>query len=214
MHKRDIIVAICNVRLRFVMAVLFDLTSLRGKITGGYITLVVSTAALGIIAISDLLFLGRQVTEGEVVSNLKDAVLEMRREEKNLFLYADTGALSSIDKHAALSLRILQEHQTTLVAVMREPDPLIMVKALNSYRIKLGHWKTTPAKDRKLLHDEIRTLGHQTYLFVESLSNQDYEKLEVVVLDNGSTDSSVQLIKESFPQETPPDGRVGRSCPW
>ena len=50
------------------MAVSFDLTSLRGKITSAYITLVVGTAVLGIIAFSDLFVLGRQVAEGEVVS--------------------------------------------------------------------------------------------------------------------------------------------------
>ena len=85
------------------MAISFDLTSLRGKITSAYITLVVATAVLGIIAFSDLLFLGRQVAEGEVVSDLKDAVLEMRREEKNLYLYADTEAFSRTDEQAALS---------------------------------------------------------------------------------------------------------------
>lgn len=57
------------------MAAFFDLNSLRGKITSAYITLVISTAVLGIIAIYDLLFLERQVIEGEVVYDLKDAVL-------------------------------------------------------------------------------------------------------------------------------------------
>jgi len=37
------------------MAAFFELTSLRGKITSAYITLVVSSAALGVIAFSDLL---------------------------------------------------------------------------------------------------------------------------------------------------------------
>jgi hypothetical protein len=96
------------------MATLFDMNSLQGKITSAYITLVVGTLVLGIIAFSDLLFLQRQVTEGEVVSDLKDAILEMRREEKNLFLYADTDALSRAHEYAALSLKILKEHQTTL----------------------------------------------------------------------------------------------------
>ena len=78
----------------------FDLTSLRGKITSAYIILVISACVLGIIAFSDLLFLGQQVKEGEIVYNLKDEVLEMRREEKNLFLYSDSNALSRADEHA------------------------------------------------------------------------------------------------------------------
>lgn len=48
----------------------------------------------------------------------------------------------------------------------------------------------------------ITTYNSEGYILscLESLYNQDYENFEVVVLDNGSTDSSVTLIKESFPQ--------------
>jgi len=166
------------------MAAFFDLTSLRGKITSAYITLVVSTAALGIIAFSDLLFLERQVTEGEVVSDFKDAVLEMRREEKNLFLYADTDAFSRADEHAALSLRILQEYQAVPGAIMRESDPLTMAETLTTYRAKLGHWKTASVSDRKTLQGEIRTLGHRIYLSVESLSTQERRMLENAVRES------------------------------
>lgn len=162
----------------------FDLTSLRGKITSAYITLVVGTAALGIIAFSDLLFLERQVTEGEVVSDLKDAVLEMRREEKNLFLYADTEAFSRADEHATLSLSILQAYQTALGEIMRESGPLTMTKTLNTYRTKLGHWKAASVSDRKQLQDEIRTLGHKIYLTVESLSKQERRMLETTVRES------------------------------
>ncbi len=111
--------------LRFVMVVLFDLGSLRGKITSAYIALAVGIVMLGVVAYLDLLFLERQVTEGEVVSDLKDTVLEMRREEKNLFLYADIDALSRADEHAAASLEILQDYQTALSAINRDFDLLI-----------------------------------------------------------------------------------------
>ena len=163
------------------MAISFDLTSLRGKITSAYITLVVGTAVLGVIAFSDLLFLGRQVAEGGVVSDLKDAVLEMRREEKNLFLYADTEAFSRTDQHAALSLSILQAHQTALGAIQHEYDPLTMTETLNIYRTKLGLWETASVSDREPLQDQIRTLGHKIYLSVESLSSQERRMLEAAV---------------------------------
>lgn len=183
-QKVDSIVATCNRRLRFVMANLFDLTSLRGKITSAYIALAVGTAALGIVAISDLLFLERQVTEGEVVSDLKDAVLEMRREEKNLFLYADTAAFSRADVHAALSLSILQEYRTILGSIMHKSDPPDMVKTLKNYRTKLEHWHTAPASDQIAIQDEIRVLGHQAYLSVESMSSQERRMLEAAVRES------------------------------
>ena len=166
------------------MAISFDLTSLRGKITSAYIALVVGTVVLGIVAFLDLLFLERQVTEGEVVSDLKDSVLEMRREEKNLFLYADIDAYSRTDEHAAFSLDILQAHQAALAAIMSQFDALFMASTINTYRTKLEAFRTASAADQKPLQEEIRTLGHNIYLAVESLSNQERRMLESAVRES------------------------------
>ncbi len=168
----------------FCYGYFFDLNSLQGKITSAYITLVISTAVLGIIAVSDLLFLERQVAEGEVVSDLKDAVLEMRREEKNLFLYADADALLRADEYAADSLKILYEYHDTLAVVMRESNPLMMGTTLDIYRVKLAEWKAASANRQNALQDEIRILGHQIYLSVEDLSGQERRMLETAVRES------------------------------
>lgn len=166
------------------MAKFFDLTSLRGKITSAYITLVISTAALGIIAFSDLLFLERQVAEGEVVTDLKDAVLEMRREEKNLFLYADTDALYRAGEHANSSLKILQDNQPALDKIMHEADLPSMSETLKTYRASLDDWEAASTSDRKALQDQIRELGHRIYLSVESLSSQERRMLQTAVRES------------------------------
>ncbi len=166
------------------MDTLFDLTSLRSKITGAYIVLVASTVVLGIVAYSDLLFLEQQVTEGEIVSDLRDAVFEMRREEKNLFLYKDTDALFRADEHAVFLLEILEKYQTTLGAILSESEQFTMVGALNSYRLKMGQWKAASVNDSKPLQDEIRKLGHQLHLSVESLSSKERRMLETAVRES------------------------------
>jgi len=166
------------------MAVFSDLSSLQGKINSAYLTLVIGTVVLGLIAFSDLLFLKQRVTEGKVVSDLKDAVLEMRREEKNLFLYADINSLSRADKHAVLSLEILQQYHTALVAIMGETGLLTMIQILKAYRKNLGHWSGTSGRNLESLQDEIRTLGHRVYLSVESLSDQEQRLLETAIQDS------------------------------
>jgi signal transduction histidine kinase len=161
-----------------------DLTSLRGKITSAYIALVVGTMALGIIAFSDLLFLGRQVTEGGVVSNLKDAVLEMRREEKNLFLYADAEALTRADEYAARALEILQKHRAFLGSIIQGPDTMVMFDRLGEYRSNLKEWNDTSTANRPQLEKVIRDLGHQIYLSAESISAQERITLEEAVQES------------------------------
>jgi two-component system, NtrC family, sensor kinase len=160
------------------------ITSLQSKITTAYLAIVVITSMLGIISFLDLLFLENQVTEGEVVSDLKDAVLEMRREEKNLFLYADIDAFSRTDKQALQSLKTINEYQTNLAKIIQTPKPVIIINALNKYRTKLGLWNTKTSQQRKLAEQEIRSLGHQLSEYVELLSDQERRMLEKAVRES------------------------------
>ncbi|QYZ65235.1 MAG: hypothetical protein OI74_07955 [Gammaproteobacteria bacterium (ex Lamellibrachia satsuma)] len=166
------------------MSTFFDLTSLRGKITSAYVALVAGTVVLAVIAFLDLLFLERQVTEGEVVSDLKDAVLEMRREEKNLFLYKDNGASIRADEYAVSALDLMRGYKASLGEIMGRPEPSILIENMDAYRSNLGLWDSTSIDERQPLEDEIRTLGHQIYLSVKSLSKQERRMLETAVQES------------------------------
>ena len=160
------------------------ITSLQSKITTAYLAIVVITSVLGIIAFLDLLFLEHQVTEGEVVSDLKDAVLEMRREEKNLFLYADDDAFSLTNEQAILSLSIINEYQDNLAEILPSPGPVFILNLLNKYHAKLELWKTETLQNQNLVEKEIRSLGHQLSEYVESLSGQERRVLEMAVRES------------------------------
>jgi len=166
------------------MAKYFDLNSLSGKITSAYITLVISTAVLGIIAISDLLFLDRQIAEGVVVSDLKDAVIEMRREEKNLFLYAGDDAQLRTNEHAAAALKILQDYQLILETILSEKAVLDLVMPLELYQFKLADWSSISTNEQQSLQQEIRSLGHQITVSVEALSNEERRMLQEAVRES------------------------------
>ncbi|MBT3048368.1 MAG: ATP-binding protein [Candidatus Thiodiazotropha sp.] len=160
---------------------LFDLSSLRGKITTAYIALVLGTLALAVIAALDLLFLQRQIREGEVVSDLQEAVLEMRREEKNLFLYADSEARSRADLYAESSLEILHNHGASLAPLMRQSAPSGLIERLEAYRSRLRDWDEAFRIDPGRLEEDVREIGHQVYLAVESMSRQERIMLEATV---------------------------------
>jgi len=166
------------------MAGFFDFGSLQGKITSAYGALVAGIVVLGIVAILDLLFLERQVREGEVVSVLNDAVLEMRREEKNLFLYGDDEAVARTDGYAAASLRLLGQHKTALNSIDRDSDLSSTLQALKDYRALLGRWKETPVNDHAALQSGMRTLGHRIYLSVDKLSDRERRMLETAVQES------------------------------
>jgi signal transduction histidine kinase len=163
---------------------MFDLSSLRGKITTAYIALVFGTLVLALIAFLDLLFLQRQIREGEVVSDLQNDVSEMRREEKNLFLYADKEARSRADLYAESSLNILRKYEASLAALMQQSDLSRLIAKLESYRGKLSEWKDASLVDNRQVEDDIRFIGHQVHLTVETLFRQERGMLEAAVRDS------------------------------
>lgn len=160
------------------------MSSLRGKITSSYATLVVGTMLLGIIAFLDLMFLERQVIEGELAADLKDSVLEMRREEKNLFLYTDTDALTKADKHAEMSLQQLHKNTAFFNKILIKNEPNILTSNLLAYRKELGSWAMASNSDRKQIQDKIRKYGHSISLAVETLSEKERRMLETAVQES------------------------------
>lgn len=168
------------------MAITPDTTSLQGKITNAYRALAISTAVLGAIAFSDLLFLERQVMQEEVVSDLKNAVLEMRREEKNLFLYGDREALERAAQEIERSQRILQQQHKTLKSMWSPATAEETLRQLQHYREKLQQWRQTAtdqtATDNHVaLQAQIRHLGHRISLAMEALDKQQRRLLETAV---------------------------------
>jgi signal transduction histidine kinase len=164
---------------------MFDLSSLQGKITTAYVALVVGALVLAAIAFWDLFFLERQLREGEIVSDLNNAILEMRREEKNLFLYGDPEALKRADGYAATSLENIRGYRASLALIMRRSALSAMVDNLTAYRDKLNGWSAIAAEQQhRKLEDEIRTLGHQIYLSVEAMSQQEQKRLTQAIQES------------------------------
>ncbi len=58
------------------------------------------------------------------------------------------------------------------------------------------------ARENKLVTAGLVTQNSEKYIIpaLESLTNQDYENLEIVIFDNHSTDSTVEIIRENFPE--------------
>lgn len=158
-----------------------DLSSLQGKITIAYLALVIGTSVLAVIALLDLMFLERQVREGEIVTDLKDAVLEMRREEKNLFLYADVDAGIRADQYANSSITLIRSNEPVLSEILEKDNPRQVISHLEAYQDKLRLWPDATAEERHHLEQQLRTIGHRVYLAMESLSKQERKMLETAI---------------------------------
>lgn len=84
--------------------------SLRRKITVGYYLFAVSMIVLAVFAYASLRFLEERLDWGDAVSAFLDATLEMRRFEKNYFLYGVPDDAAAARDYARQAGALLREH--------------------------------------------------------------------------------------------------------
>ena len=147
--------------LQFVMVGFLDLTSLRGKITSLYIALVIGIIVLAIV---DLLFLEKQLSQGKVISDIKNTVLEMRLQEKNFFLYKTEYSLIKANELAKLALKMLNKNEVLLNSLLSEKALLQMQESIKNYLINLKKWYLPTAEQISLIND-IRIEGQKIYRY-------------------------------------------------
>ncbi|MGD9391997.1 MAG: HAMP domain-containing protein, partial [Chromatiales bacterium] len=158
-----------------------DFLSLRGKITTAYAILVFATFILGTIAFLDLLFLESRISESSIVTSFKDAVLEMRREEKNLFLYVDPDALSRANVQSKTLLGILGQHAAILGPLIKPLTPEALSLDITRYRDSMQEWASAALPERRQLQEEIGKSGQKITATAESVANKQRQALEEAV---------------------------------
>ena len=147
--------------------------SLRGKILTTYGFSKVAMLVFGIVVFADLYYLRTQIEAGESVNTFREASQDMRRVEKNLFLYHE------IENHDQL-LRHLDEAELAINDGRRafekiaSADELIRVRALfHQYRTQM---KAYPLRDKRVhatKQQAIRNTGQELSALADTVSRRE-----------------------------------------
>lgn len=156
------------------------MVSIHRKITLAFSTLAVLVVSVATFAFLDLLFLEQRVEQGMAISRLETAVQDMRREEKNLFLYHDPNAGQEADKFAALALQELDASPAALAAVGSVLQLGQLRSSLQAYRPLLTSYMQQLPAD-VTLEERIRTQGHAISQLAENLSRHERELLQQAI---------------------------------
>ncbi|MCW8956573.1 MAG: HAMP domain-containing histidine kinase [Gammaproteobacteria bacterium] len=161
------------------------MTSLRRKITISYTLIAGLIFLLSIFAYADMLFLESHIEEGEVVTLLKDNMLELRRHEKNLLLYRTAEELQQIDQYVAQATENLTSHRELYISLIGAIDFDQLLNRLNAY----GRLFTTQVSDmiatgtanpepyNSAVFEDIRKLGHQVSEVITELAADERQRL-------------------------------------
>lgn len=134
-------------------------SSLRRKITLAFLALALINAVFAGLAFIDLQFLQHRIQEGLVTADFEYTIQEMRRQEKNLFLYGDAAVLNETRDLASLALEMLHSQGETLQRISSPHEIAELQRRLNDYRSALSDYQQLTAPDT-LQVDKIRKQGH------------------------------------------------------
>ncbi len=140
--------------------------SLYSKISQSYIVIISALLILGAVSYSDLLFLEKSIQQGNAVTLFEETILEIRREEKNLFLYQSENSLTQINQYIDQALSLLEAHQQTFQTLPNDHHAATVKELLLLYRQTVHQW---PEID----HKQLRSIGHKTTTIAEESSQQE-----------------------------------------
>lgn len=153
------------------------MASLHRKITLAFWVSASLMAILAILALGDLLFLEQRIEQGLVVNNLESTIQDMRRYEKNWFLYQDTTAATETLHLVNQALALLEQEADNLKQSSEPLQLAQLLQILKQYQSLIQHYQIqTPVNNT--LEATIRTQGHQATEIIEQLAQQEHQTLQ------------------------------------
>ncbi len=135
--------------------------SIRRRITVGYYLFAASMIVLAVFAYASLRFLEQRLDWGDAVSAFFDTTLEMRRFEKNYFLYGMPDDLVAARNYAQQALELLDEHGTAFRNVASSGDMGGVRRSLVEYDASMARLQVVGVAhgETKTIEEDIRELG-------------------------------------------------------
>ncbi|MBI5461019.1 MAG: sensor histidine kinase [Gammaproteobacteria bacterium] len=158
--------------------------SIRSKITFGYYLFAACMIGLAVFAYANLRFLEQRLDWGVAVSGFLDTTLEMRRFEKNFFLYDHAEDAVSAQNYAGEALALLEQHAIAYRELVSAADLDHLHAWLKSYAQRLEQLlratATGPA-ERDAIEHEIRELGRELSESAERISASERDAMRQVL---------------------------------
>ncbi len=151
--------------------------SLRNKIlrTYGFSKLVM--LGFAVVVFVDLHYLNRQIEAGQVITDFREATLEMRRDEKNLFLYRDYAGLDQLLMQIDASRKALVDNREIFAAIGGMAMQRRLEALMQRYRAELARYPNLGQAEQAVARSVIRDLGHDLGEASDELSRGERQLL-------------------------------------
>ncbi|WP_420264031.1 sensor histidine kinase [Candidatus Magnetominusculus dajiuhuensis] len=162
-------------------------TSIRKKIIFGYFIVLVMIIGFSLFAFIEMEYMEREILFGEVINEFFDTTLEMRRFEKNYFLY---GVENDVDEHLRYmkkAIEIINGNTGTFGDASYGKEAAQISEKLLKYKLMMTGYRLAKREsaltDARMenLRNQIRTLGRDITNNAEKISQKEREVLRKVL---------------------------------
>ncbi|NDP47338.1 MAG: HAMP domain-containing histidine kinase [Sulfuriferula multivorans] len=147
--------------------------SLRGKILTTYAFSKVVLLVFAIVVFADLYYLQTHIVAGEAVTAFREVSQEIRREEKNLFLYNDPASLDQLIVRFKEAEAALKEGEQAFAEIASPAELSRMSELLLQYHAQLREYPALPVRVRAEKQKIIRASGHELSALAENFSRRE-----------------------------------------
>ena len=154
--------------------------SIRQKITLGYYAIVAIIIGLTVFTFFELRFIERKITFGEAISEFFDTSLEIRRFEKNFFLYEKPSDYDENVKYVSRAQDIIDNNIRGFSTLASSHQISSLQVGLKDYRELMEEYaRTRPGSARKtMLAGKIRVVGKDIITIAEEISKTERKSLQ------------------------------------
>ncbi|MBI5044038.1 MAG: HAMP domain-containing protein [Nitrospirae bacterium] len=160
-------------------------SSIRQKIRLGYYAIVVLIVGLLISAFMELRFVERKVMLGEAISEFFDATLEIRRFEKNYFLYGKDEDYQENIRYVTKAHGLLEDNIKGFRSIAAAYQISALQNDLKQYKELMEQYSAKVANINKTsLEGEIRKTGKDIITIAEDISKAERKNLQTMLYNS------------------------------
>lgn len=150
---------------------------MRKKILRAYGFSKLTLLGFAAVVFADLDYLNTQIDAGLAVSDLRRAVLEMRRDEKNLFLYKDISGLVHFQAEADEARALLTERRQDFVRITGPTNVADLEGQLADFEAAVMAYPALPLDLQPAAQEAIRVQGNALYQATRDLLKSERAQL-------------------------------------
>jgi two-component system NtrC family sensor kinase len=171
--------------------------SIRQKITLGYYAIIATIIGLSVFTFLELRYIEKKIMFGEAISELFDTALEIRRFEKNYFLYEQHSDYDENIQYVSRAQDIVESNITGFTSIASSEQIADIRDSLKKYKDLMDQYAKIgkqDAKQKNLFAARIRASGKNITTIAEMISRTERKNLQHIL----STSRHFLLISIAF----------------